>query len=407
MLQRIAAASLLMVSVGLMLLGLPRRAIATTLRVATFNAYLNRASAGELVQDLRSPDDPQIRAVAEIIQRTRPDILLLQEFDYDPDGEGIRLLQANYLGVSQNGAEPLVYPYVYVPPTNTGIPSGEDFNRDGVVTTTPGDRAYGGDSFGFGLFPGQYGMVLLSRYPILTEQIRTFQTFRWQDMPGALLPVDPATGESWYSDSALAVFRLSSKNHADIPVAINGTTLHLLASHPTPPVFDGPEDRNGRRNHDELRLWADYLTPQTATYLYDDAGNRGGLSPTAHFVILGDLNADPRDGDAYPGAIAQLLNHPRISPRAVPTSIGALRSGLDDAHVGPAALDTTPTPVGGLRLDYVLPSNTLEVVDSGVFWPSPTDPFAYLVGQGRDVVSSDHRLVWVDLQVPPAPEAPD
>lgn len=378
----------------------PQSAIATTLRVATFNAYLNRPTTGELIEDLRSPDDPQIQAVAEIIQRTRPDILLLQEFDYDPNGEGIRLFQENYLSLSQNGAAPLTYEYVYVPPTNTGLPSGQDFDRDGRVTLTPGDRAYGGDSFGFGNFPGQYGMVLLSRYPIDSENIRTFQTFRWRDMPGALLPVDPATGEPWYAEESLAVFRLSSKNHADIPVEVNGTTLHLLASHPTPPVFDGAEDRNGRRNHDELRLWADYLSPANGDYLYDDAGDVGGLSADAHFVVLGDLNADPRDGDAYPGAIAQLLDHPRIHRHVAPTSIGALRSGREDGHLGPAALDTTPTPVGGLRLDYVLPSNTLEILDAGVFWPAPNDPLAYLVGQGREVVSSDHRLVWVDLAIP-------
>ena len=387
----------------LILWAFPQAAIATTLRVATFNAYLNRPSEGQLIQDLRSPNDPQIRAVAEIIQRTRPDILLLQEFDYDPTGEGIQLFQENYLDVSQNGAEPLSYPYVYLPPTNTGLPSGQDFDNDGVVTTAPGDRAYGGDSFGFGFFPGQYGMVLLSRYPIDQDNIRTFQTFRWRDMPGALLPSDPATGEPWYSEDDLAVFRLSSKNHADIPVEVNGTTLHLLASHPTPPVFDGEEDRNGRRNHDELSLWADYLSPQAADYLYDDAGNMGGLPADTHFVVLGDLNADPRDGDAYPGAIAQLIEHPRINRNVRPSSIGALRSGAADPHIGPAALDTAPTPVGGLRLDYVLPSNTLDIADSGVFWPTANDPLAYLVGQGRDVVSSDHRLVWVDLAIPDEP----
>ena len=40
---------------------------------------------------------------------------------------------------------------------------------------------------------------------------------------------------------------------------VKGKTFHLLASHPTPPVFDGDEDRNGKRNHDEVRLIADYI----------------------------------------------------------------------------------------------------------------------------------------------------
>ena len=82
-------------------------------------------------------------------------------------------------------------------------------------------------------------------------------------MPGALLPDDPATPApaDWYSPEELAVFRLSSKSHWDLPIDIDGRTVHFLVSHPTPPVFDGPEDRNGTRNFDEIRFWADYVTP--------------------------------------------------------------------------------------------------------------------------------------------------
>ena len=56
-----------------------------------------------------------------------------------------------------------------------------------------------------------------------------------------------------------AVLRLSCKIHWDVPVQIGSETVHFLVSHPTPPAFDGPEDRNGRRNHDEIRFWADYI----------------------------------------------------------------------------------------------------------------------------------------------------
>ena len=55
------------------------------------------------------------------------------------------------------------------------------------------------------------------------------------------------------------------------------TTLHVLASHPTPPTFDGPEDRNGRRNHDEIRFWADYISPGQSGYIVDDEGRSGGI----------------------------------------------------------------------------------------------------------------------------------
>ena len=92
--------------------------------------------------------------------------------------------------------------------------------------------------------------MLVSRYPISTAQVRTFQQFLWADMPGALLPDDPATVgvDDWFSPAELAVVRLSSKSHWDVPVQVGGRLVHILCAHPTPPVFDGPEDRNGTRN---------------------------------------------------------------------------------------------------------------------------------------------------------------
>src|SRR5918997_4138829 len=101
-----------------------------TLRFATFNASLNRNFDGELIQELSTPDDPQIRNVAEIIQRVRPDVLLINEFDFVAGGEAVRLFQRNYLSGSQNGARPIQFPHTFVAPSNTGIPSGKDLNND-------------------------------------------------------------------------------------------------------------------------------------------------------------------------------------------------------------------------------------------------------------------------------------
>ncbi len=152
-----------------------------TVRFQTFNASLNRTRAGELVEDLSTPDDAQAATVAEIIQRTRPDVLLLNEFDYVPNGEAVDLFRENYLEVGHNGAKPIRYRYAYVAPSNTGIPSGYDLDNNGTV-------GGGNDAYGFGEFEGQYGMAVLSRYPIDTRKVRTFQKFRWKDMPGNLMP---------------------------------------------------------------------------------------------------------------------------------------------------------------------------------------------------------------------------
>ncbi len=372
-------------------------------RFASFNASLNRFNAGDLIDDLSTPDDVQAQAVAEIIQRTRPVVLLINEFDYDAQGEAAQLFQDNYLSVSQNGADPIEYEFRFVAPSNTGIPSGRDLDKSGTIGGP-------GDAFGFGFFPGQFGMAVYSMYPIDYDEIRTFQLFLWKDMPDAMLPVNP-DGTPWYDEGDLDIFRLSSKSHWDVPIQINGKTVHFLTSHPTPPVFDGPEDRNGTRNNDEIRFWADYIIPSRSGYIYDDNGVYGGITPGDPFVIAGDQNSDPFDGDSVPGSIQQLLDHPLVNTKVTPDSEGGPEQAIiqdenNDFHIGDPAFDTadfsesTFGGPGNLRADYVLPRKQLRITDAGVFWPTTDDPLFYLTGTGFPVVSSDHRLVWVDIFVP-------
>ncbi len=360
-------------------------------RIATFNASLNRAEPGALIRDLSSADNAQARAVAEIVQRVRPDILLLQEFDFDEHGTALALFQSNYLARSQRGGTPLVFGHVFSAPSNTGVASGFDLDNDGTIGGP-------GDAHGFGQFPGQYGMALLSRFPIDRARVRTFREFLWRDVPGALIPRD------WYTGEELAVLRLSSKSHWDVPLRVRGSTLHVLASHPTPPAFDGAEDRNGRRNHDEIRLWRDFLS-RGASYLRDDAGRRGGLGRGA-FVIMGDLNSDPLDGDSLGEAIRGLLAHPRVNSLFVPQSAGgieaaALQGGANAAQRGEPRFDTadfSDRSAGNLRVDYLLPSRDLRVCGGGTFWPARSAAHADLVW-GDPPPSSDHRLVWLDVNV--------
>ncbi len=358
-----------------------------TLRVATFNCYLNRSSEGEIVTDLTSGTDEQIQKVAEIIQRTDPDVILLNEFDYVADGSAVALLKQNYLEVSQNGATPIEFPYTFIAESNTGIATGHDLNNDGS-TESGAD-----DCYGYGEFYGQYGMAFLSKYPIDTANIRTFQMFLWQDMPGNVMPTN------YYDEEEQNIFRLSSKSHWDVPVEAGGETIHLLCSHPTPPTFDdgdadedsGLYDWNGKRNHDEIRFWSDYVDPDSSGYIYDDNGVAGGLDAEVRFVVLGDQNADPDEGDSYDNAIMQLIDNDYINTDIVPISEGAEDYGIDEDD----------TASWGMRADYNLPSEYgLVPRQTEVFWPTSTDDRYYLVEADG---SSDHRLVWLDLSVMPDP----
>ena len=371
-----------------------RRGPPAPVRFATFNASLNRSAPGvlhaELAAALAGTVSPQLAAVRTIIDRNEPDVLLVNEFDTGADGDQETV---------QMFAEFARYEYFFTAPSNTGVPSGFDLNND---------RTVGGpdDAFGFGFFPGQFGMAVFSNFPIDTAAARTFQTFRWSDMPGALLPVAP-DGTPWYRDEELDVVRLSSKSHWDVPIEIGRKTVHFLVSHPTPPVFDGPEDRNGRRNFDEIRFWADYITPSGGGYIYDDVGTTGGLAPGSSFVIAGDQNSDPLDGDSVPGAIQQLLEHPRVNTSVTPSSEGAveaaiLQGGANLTHRSDPRFDTadfSDGAPGNLRADYVLPSKNLRITAAHVFWPKQGEPGSELTGV-FPFPSSDHRLVRIDVRVP-------
>ena len=368
-----------------------------TLRVATYNASLYDEDAGGLVARLQL-GNAQARKIAAVLQKVRPDIVLLNEFDYDAAQRAADLFQREYLEVAQaGGGAPLHYPHRYLAPVNTGVPSGLDLDGNGEAGGIGRER--GNDAWGYGLHPGQYGMLVLSRFPIDAAAVRTFQLLKWRDMPGARRPMDPATGKPFHADAVWEQLRLSSKSHWDVPIETPVGTLHLLASHPTPPTFDGPEDRNGKRNADEIRLWREYISPGAKPWLCDDAGRCGGLAADVRFVIAGDLNNDPVDGDGHHDAILELLEHPRVLRMATPRSAGGEAKARDYAAAGilrrgsPAHVTGDFGPrVGALRLDYVLPSSGFALAGSGVFWPAPGDADAAIAD------GSDHQLVWVDLR---------
>jgi endonuclease/exonuclease/phosphatase family metal-dependent hydrolase len=354
---------------------------AGVLRIALFNVQ-------ELSMDkvmATDPAHPQVEAAATILRSLRPDILVLQEVDHVVDGSApldavVAAFQSRHLEAGGEGEAPLRYPWRFVAPSNTGRLSGLDLDGDGVTAdgSTRGTDAHGQDSWGYGRYPGQFSMAVLSRFPVDSAAARTFQTFRWKDLPGHHIP------PGFFSPGAEEVIRLSSKSHWDVPVETPAGHLHLWVSHPTPPAFDGPEERNRRRNFDEIAFWVRYLDGDPA--LYDDEGVHGGWNG-APFLVAGDLNVDPaHDTYTFGGRtpLQGLLQHGAIQDTEAFTRSAA--GGLD-----------TATFLGGRRVDYLLADARLRVVGGGVFWPDPEeDP----VGAALADAASDHRLVWVDVALP-------
>jgi hypothetical protein len=373
---------------------------AAELKIATFNVSMEALNyqsqqnpetsnaTNKTLQVALESSHQQIKNIAEIIQRVNPDIILLNEFDNQQNNENNqhRSLQTfikQYLNKSQNEQSAIDFPYFYQGQVNTGVNSGFDLDGNGKKGVLPGD------GFGYGHFSGHFGMVLLSKYPINVTGIRTFQLFKWRDMPNALQPIDPKTSKPWFSPEVWQNIRLSSKSHWDIPVQVNGQTIHILASHPTPPVFDGPEDRNGKRNHDEIRFWVDYILAEKSGYIYDDNGKKGGLESSSSFVILGDLNASNVDGNAMSEGITSLLMHDKIQD-PIPQSQGAHKHTLDNVNA------KHHTAFWRMRADYVLPSKEgFDIKSSGVYWPTEEEETFRLIKDRA--ASSDHRMVWLDL----------
>ncbi len=319
---------------------------ADTYRIATFAAPLSRDGPGVLLRDILRGGDPQVDAVVAVTKSFAPDVLLLTDFDYDLDGHALAAFAARF-GDS--------YPYRFAARPNTGLATGLDMDRNGRL----GEAR---DAQGYGRFAGDGGMAVLSRYPI--GDVTDLSDTLWQDLPGATLPTQ---GDApFLPPEVRAVQRLSTTGHWIVPIIPPDVEpFALMGFSATPPVFDGPEDRNGLRNRDELRMWQLVLD--------------GGFGPVPEsFVIAGNANLDPVDGAGFSEAMVAFLADPR----------------LQDPLPG---IDTADWPEedgpGNLRVSYVLPSADWRVGDADVYWPAPDTG---LLGSDG-LAAGPHHLVWVDI----------
>ena len=309
-------------------------------RFATFNASLNRAAEGQLVADLSTPDNVQAQAVAEVIQRTRPDVLLINEFDFDAERRGRCACSSQLpVGRPQRGQTHPRTAYRFVAPSNTGIPSGFDLNNDGTV---------GGpdDAFGFGVLPGpvRHG-GLLALPDRLRRQSAPSSTSSGRTCRERCCPTTrpPRPGRLVLARGAGRVPAVVQEplGPADPGRAARSSTS-WSATRPRR-SSTVPRTATGRRNHDEIRFWADYVLPGAQRLPLRRRGRaRRPQARASRFVIAGDQNADPFDGDSVAGAAQQLLDNPRVNTSRTPTSAGGPEQAAPPGWGQPRPTGATP-----------------------------------------------------------------
>lgn len=353
------------------------------LRVATFDAELSRKQPGQLFEELSAPGTDDATDVARVVQTVRPDVLVLTGIDTDAGDNVAKAFNANYFAVGGDDHTGITYPYRYTAQSNAGVESGADLDRNGVIGGA-------GDALGHGDFPGQSSMIVYSKYPMDTDNIRDFTSLPWKSMPDSSMP------ES-FTDLERDILPLASVSHWDVPIEVDGETLHVLASS----AADASQNAYDRaRNHDQIRFWQDYVETD-ADYILDHRGNRGPLDDDATFVIAGSLKADPQgDGPADSKAISNLLDSDAITDPEPTTTLAssALRNAVLSGG-GQSQYDTAPTPTNTsqtYRADYVLVSSGQAITDSGVLETGEqADSANGLLGMHSN--DGAHQMVWADI----------
>lgn len=343
---------------------------------------------------LLDEDAPQLVAMAQVLDRFRPDILSINELQFDIEnvpeaglpgapstvqpGDACQAKNARRLADRLHALNPeLRYDYAVVAMGNSGV----EFQTTEEVADNFKVRP---DEF-----LGRYSLGLISRYPILHDQVRVLHDLAWHDLPGNSIDairedLDIEVPEGyWLFEKAIVV----------VPIDVNGSILHVVLLHP---MTSGFHPMNPYRNHDELRALQLWLAGEL------DAPGWEPLPEDAMFVLIGDWNVDPEDGDGDRASLPQVLSSPRVVTH-FPEGEGGTKgvnprrnTFLSGCGREDGTLPWNPQNKMQMQLDYMLPSTTIgQPTESGIFWPTyPSEDWNLACR------ASDHRLMWEDLALP-------
>lgn len=363
-------------------------ALPPKVRIAQFN--LREMSTAKLLDGA----DEQAGAAAQVIAKFAPEIISINELQFDI--EGIPSLGSpgapsstqpgTFDGGAQN-AKRLAERVAALNPAAAFSFTVLTVGNSGFKWAGP---TLGNPSFvlrGWGDWPGRFNSAILTKFPIAYDKIRVINEFAWDALPDN--SIDKMKTE--IGTSVPAGFPLFEKGILVVPVEIApGQLLHMVMHHPVAPAF---EAINPYRHFDELhglKLFLDGTLP--------------GVEPLpvgARFVVIGDLNADPEDGDSLDGGIEPILGHPALNVFFPAGSGTKGTNGKYNTYLSGCGKDdgTTvddPTTKFQMQLDYILPSKTFGAAQVGeIFFPD-------FQSQKADFLlacqASDHRFLYVDVE---------
>jgi len=296
-------------------------------------------------------DNKQLKKVKEIVSLYEPELLFINEIQYDIDGAPNDNFKTNGENLNKlNSILGTQLKYISFYPANTG--KNAKRNSQGEYYSdpnSPGARDFA-DQVNFGTIPHQYSSGLLSKYPIVEEKVIT--DIEWKAFNPQIDLTKFTTGDGKALPSDMELF---DKNFLDVTLDVKGKMIHVIVLHTVPAYhFGNKKSPNYLRNRDQLRFLEWYLSGKT-----DIDVTLLGIKPIKgeSFIAAGDWNVDPTSDNPGSAVLKRIFDksNPWISP-----------SEMDFTNEGSGY---SPKPFR-LMLDYLISSKDLNFDQGKIIHPN-------------------------------------
>ncbi len=296
----------------------------------------------------RFPNLEQLRSAAKTLRELDPDILSINEMQYDRPGVPTTQFRTEGKNIKQFAKlSGLSLPYYSFDPANTGENAKKLENNYYPPMGFPNWIEYA-DLVNFGMFPGQYSSGALSKYKVRDKVVISKLTWKQFNPQIDLSQFADAKGNPLPED-----IELFDKNFSDITLKIQGKDVHLVLLHTVPAFgFGNKNTPNFLRNRDQLAFLKWYLTGQPERPDLDIKP----LNKETRFIAMGDWNIDYKKEQG--GEIIKSLM----------TQFQPWLENPNSTYIGDNFSQNTDFSA---TLDYILLSHHFKILNSGILSPDP------------------------------------